>query len=63
MLKKGKPKSMCDISTSICSSPIGRLVISYCSEGLHSLNQISTINDKKFQADSKSIENLFENLR
>ncbi|CAF1122153.1 unnamed protein product [Rotaria sp. Silwood1] len=42
---------MCEISSSICSSPIGHLTISYCIKGLHSISQISTINDQSFIPD------------
>jgi hypothetical protein len=45
----------CDISTSICSSPIGNLIISYCSQGLHSISQVSTINDKSFKPVEKFV--------
>ncbi|CAF0770154.1 unnamed protein product [Rotaria sordida] len=42
---------MCETSSSICSSPIGDLIISYCQKGLHSICQISTINDQSFIPD------------
>ncbi|CAF1335345.1 unnamed protein product [Rotaria sordida] len=44
---------MCEISSSICSSPIGDLTISYCRKGLHSISQISPINDQSFIPDEK----------
>ncbi|UJR22615.1 hypothetical protein I4U23_025656 [Adineta vaga] len=48
---------MCETSSAICTSPIGRLAISYCSQGLHSITQISTINDQSFLPDmNESIE-------
>ncbi|CAF1263269.1 unnamed protein product [Adineta steineri] len=42
---------MCEISSSICSSPIGHLAIDYCPQGLHFIIQVPTINDKTFIAD------------
>jgi hypothetical protein len=44
---------MCEIATSFCSSPIGRLTISYCPNGLHSISQVSTFDDKTFIPDEK----------
>lgn len=46
---------MCDISSSICSSPIGHLLITYCPNGLHSVCQTSDITDKTFRVDEKLI--------
>jgi len=48
-------QKMCEISSSICSSPIGRLTISYCPNGLHGVSQVSNINDKSFKPDEKFI--------
>ncbi|CAF1628070.1 unnamed protein product [Adineta ricciae] len=48
---------MCEVLSAICTSPIGRLTISYCLQGLHSISQISTINDRSFLPHaSESIE-------
>ena len=46
---------MCEVSSSICLSPIGRLAISYCPEGLHSISQVSHITDKSFIPNAKLI--------
>lgn len=46
---------MCEISSSICSSPVGHLSVTFCPIGLHSLHQVSTIDDKTFKPDEKLI--------
>ncbi|CAF1175439.1 unnamed protein product [Rotaria magnacalcarata] len=42
---------MCEISSSICTSPIGLLSLTYCSKGLHFIGQIKSINDESFLPD------------
>lgn len=46
---------MCEISSSICTSPIGHLSVTYCSKGLHSIGQIKSIDDQSFKPDEKLI--------
>ena len=42
---------MCNISSSTSSSPIGRLKITYCPQGLHAMSQVATIDDQSFRPD------------